>query len=379
MTKIKKKKFKKKIFPIGIFLLLFLIQSIIAAGALSLYFLNTAQKRITDIEKYTQNYSMSMADLFADMAELSFRTRRYGKLKTTFNEKIRNNTIDEAFFVLNNGTIIAHSNSDIKKELAGNIANDEFTYNTDMILRPAKKKSRETLFTDYNIMGKQVPFTREERRLIKKHLYKKINSPGWLVSKAVYVRNKPVGTVNFIISKDRIFDFLMGHIDDTKEYLKYSLAGTFILSFLISLIVLVRYRMIQNRTIKISIAEKKEEIPGKEIEDLPDISEFLEEEGIGTPEYTEHETQVPEPENTGTDISYITIDLNDIEEPSQQNIVELSDLEIIEDDNIPVEKYEGEIFIEDLDITGPISAEKKVLKISSEIKDAIPVKKKEVS
>ena len=60
-----------------------------------------------------------MAEAFARVAEFSYSTKKYSSLKTLFHEKIEENTIDEAFFVLSDGKIIVHSSTTAEKELMG--------------------------------------------------------------------------------------------------------------------------------------------------------------------------------------------------------------------------------------------------------------------
>lgn len=230
--------------------MLFIVQSILALGATAFYFYQSGLSKIKDIETYNKNYSITLAEAFADVAELSYGKKNYARLKTLFRGKIQENTIDEAFFVLRDGKLIVHSNKSIEKDLRGNIANDEFAYNIDLILWPLKRKSKKVMFTPYNIMGKTAPFTREEKSIIKQYYYKDINVLGWLVTRAVFYQGKPVGTVNFLIYNDRIYEFLRNHINMAKQYMLYALAGAFCLSFFISLIVLLRYRSIQKKTLQ---------------------------------------------------------------------------------------------------------------------------------
>ncbi len=244
---------KKKKFPVGIFLMLFIIESAIAIAAVGLYFRHTGKKQIEKIEKYTRNYSMTMIDAFSDVAKLSYRARNYSVLKTLFRQEIREDTIDEAFFVLNDGSLVVHSSRDVEKELKGNIATDEFAYNIDLILRPARKKLSIVQFTSYNVMNKKVPFRKDVREILEKYLYDEINMLGWLVSKAVYYRKRPVGTVNFIIYKDRIYDFIRSHMKEAFKFYKIAQVIAFIVSFVVSLIVLVRYRSIQEKTYRDSL------------------------------------------------------------------------------------------------------------------------------
>ena len=229
--------------------MLFIIQLTLSLGGTALYFYQTGLTRIKDIENYNKSYSITLAEAFADVAELSYGKKNYKKLKKLFREKIQDTTIDEAFFVLKNGKIIVHSDKEVEKSLRGNIANDEFSYNIDLILWPVKKKSKEVMFTPYNIMGKRPPFTREQRMYIKKYYYKEIETLGWLVTRAVYYRNKPIGTVNFLIYNDKINQFLEKHASQAMFTFFCAVAGSFVLSLIISLIVLIRYRSIQKNMI----------------------------------------------------------------------------------------------------------------------------------
>ncbi|MCL1833924.1 MAG: hypothetical protein FWG49_05410 [Leptospirales bacterium] len=68
MTDLKKRKLKRIIFPIGIFFLLFLIESVIGIGGVASYIYLAGKKNIADIESYTINYSKTMAEAFADVA-----------------------------------------------------------------------------------------------------------------------------------------------------------------------------------------------------------------------------------------------------------------------------------------------------------------------
>jgi hypothetical protein len=245
-------KVRKKWFPIGIFILLLLIESIMAGFISFGYFIYSSKNRVHDIESYTINYSITMAEAFADYAELSYRKKKFRGLRRLFREKIKQNTIDEAFFVLKNGKIVVHSNRDKEKKLKGNIANDEFAYNVDLILKPARKKSRRIQFTDYNILGNEVPFSKEYRDFIKQHVYKGIESTGWLFSRAVFVRKKAVGTVNFIVSKNRIYRVIGQSIDDSIHFFAVSLIIAFLVSLVVSIIVFIRYRSIQKSAMEMN-------------------------------------------------------------------------------------------------------------------------------
>lgn len=249
MTEYKKIKLKRLIFPAGIFLLMFVSQSILGTAGVISYFYFSGKKSISDIESYTVNYSKTMAEAFARVAEFSYSSKNYSSLKTLFHEKIEQNTIDEAFFVLSDGKLIVHSSTTAEKQLRWNIATDEMAYNLDMILLPVHSKSRDLLLNNYNIVDKTVPFKRQERDLLKKYIYKDINSTGWLFTKSVFNKDKPVGTVNFIISKERVYASIQESINHARYYSLLIITISMALSFFIALIVLFRYRSIQKNAL----------------------------------------------------------------------------------------------------------------------------------
>ncbi len=242
MTRYRKNSEGKASFPAAIFLIIFIIEVAAAAGGISAYFYHSAKNNIAEIEKYTVNYSKTLAEAFASVAELSYRTKNYSSLKSLFREKIEENTIDEAFFVLQNGTLIVHSNTTTEKRLRGNIANDEMSYNLDMILEPVKTGSRDLFFSNYNIINKKIPFNRSERGLIQKYLYSDINSSGWIFTKAVFHRNKAIGSVNFIVEKKRIYNLINTTLDNAIQSLLFSAAASFAIALTIALIIMIRFR-----------------------------------------------------------------------------------------------------------------------------------------
>lgn len=249
MTELKTKKLKRLIFPVGIFLLMFIAESLIGTAGVVSYFYFSGKKNISDIESYTVNYSKTMAEAFARVAEFSYSTKKYSSLKTLFHEKIEENTIDEAFFVLPDGKLVVHSSTTAEKELMGNIASDEMAYNLDMILLPVETKSSELFLNNYNIINKVVPFKRQDRELLKKYVYKDLNSTGWIFTRGIFYKGKPAGTVNFIVSKDRIYTSIQESIDQAKYYSLFVVTVSMALSFFIALIVLFRYRSIQKNAL----------------------------------------------------------------------------------------------------------------------------------
>lgn len=249
---------KKKIYPIGIFLIQLIILLLLSISVSSFYFYFTMKKNLDDLVKNTQNYSISLAEAFARVAELSYPSRKYHKLRSLFQDKIQENIIDEAFFVLADGRIIVHSKKEIAKKLRGNIANDEFAYNIELILLPLRKHIREAQFIDYNIINAKIPFDRRQRHLIKRYLYNKIDITGWLVTRAVFVKKKPVGTVNFIISKHRMYDSIFSLLEESVKLLILLSIISLAVSLFISSIIFMRYRTIARRSVRdVSPAEVK--------------------------------------------------------------------------------------------------------------------------
>ena len=241
-----KKEKNKRSFPKGLFLFLLLLQlglSGIFAGG---YFYVSTRYDININEEYTRNTAESLAEALAKLASLSNKVGDYSELKSHFRKSIQENIIDEAFFILGDGTLIAHSNEKIEKDLRGNIANDAFAYNIEMILRPFNEKSSEVLFLDYNIMGKTIPFNRKEIKYLKDYLYDGIDSNGWLATRAVFSRNKgtevPVGAVSFIISKERIHRIIFAGLQQSLILIQVLSLLSLVGALLISFIVYFRYR-----------------------------------------------------------------------------------------------------------------------------------------
>jgi hypothetical protein len=239
----------KNVIPVGIFLIVFLILLLLSAAISTAYFYFESTNRINEIEKYTRNYSIPLAEAFADVAELSYKTKNLDKLKSLFREKINANIIDEAFFVLSDGKIIVHSDQGIEKELKGNIATDEFAYNLDMIMLPIWTKVDHAQFMDYHIYNenKKIPFTKEIIKLLKKYIYSKAGISGWLVTKAVFVNKKSIGCISFIISKERIYKFLLEHFNITVKLSIILAILSFLISFTVSIIIFIRYRSFNKR------------------------------------------------------------------------------------------------------------------------------------
>ncbi len=236
-------------FPFVMFVVLLLFMLIVSALVTAGYFYFSARERIAGIVASTKSYAAPLAESLAGLATLSYKLNDYTALKALVHTKIEENIIDEAFFVLENGTIVAHSRKEVEKELGGNIAYDEFAYNTDLILGPLRNKSHDIRIIDYNIIGEKIPFKKYERLLLKKYFYNGIDTTGWLITKAVYTIKKgkevPLGTVNFLISKERIHREIYSLAGYSILLIKILCATSLALAMIISFFVVLRYRKIQ--------------------------------------------------------------------------------------------------------------------------------------
>ncbi len=240
-----KAKENKRSYPWGIFSACCVSLIIFSAAVSALYFFVSAKSGIDEIEMYTRKYVSAIAAASADVAELSYAQKNYAALKRLFQEKITQNLIDEAFFILDDGKIMAHSSAATEKMLEGNVANDEFRYNIDLLLLPLTKKTRDVIFINYNILNREIPFTPREKMLIKRYIYRGINSVGWLATKVVYSKGKGVGTVNFIIGKERIYTLLKtGAVIAAKMFAALAALSVFF-SIVASMLVYVRYRPVK--------------------------------------------------------------------------------------------------------------------------------------
>jgi hypothetical protein len=234
------KKVKRKRFPAVIFIFLLFAYSIAVSAGLAVYFIHSGRIITSGIEQYTKKYSVTLAEAVSESAASAYSTKKTGPLVDLLENRIREDVIDEAFFVLNNGKIIAHSKKTQDKSLGGNLSNDEFSYNLEMILYPSMQKTKEVLFTNYHLIDKSNPFDVYDARIkkaLKQYLYNGIDSTGWITSKAVFYKGKPVGTVSFIISKARIFDAIISRFEEIKKYWKYGMAGSAAFSLLIALMI----------------------------------------------------------------------------------------------------------------------------------------------
>ncbi len=233
---------KKKGFPWGIFLAVFILLGILSLGASTGYIWYIGRSRLQVAERYNKKYFTTMVEALANVAELSYSTGNYSKLRALLAEKMGGNGGIEAFFVLSDGKIVAHSNSETEKALQGNIANDEFAYNLDLILLPLRNNGKETLYLEYSILDRKIPFTREQRLLIKKFLYPGIQSTGWLATRAVYYKGKAIGTLNYIIAKDRIYEIIIRLSREAMILLSVLQSFSAAISLFVAVVAHLRYR-----------------------------------------------------------------------------------------------------------------------------------------
>ncbi|MBN2042048.1 MAG: hypothetical protein JW864_18575 [Spirochaetes bacterium] len=247
--KTKKKIKKRRVVPVGIFFILLIILGLFSAAVLSGYFYFEAKSRISDIEKAARDYLIPLAEASANLAELSYKNKNYFKLKQLFREKIEEEIIDEAFFVLSDGKIIIHSDREVEKDLKGNIATDEFAYNVDLIMLPVWSKTDNVQFMDYHIYDNdlKIPFRKDVTQLLKQYIYNKVDVPGWLVTRAVFHKEQGIGCVSFLVSKDRIYKFLLELFNNILN-LSYIFAGISLgISFFISVVIFFRYSSLSKR------------------------------------------------------------------------------------------------------------------------------------
>ncbi len=365
------------IFPLSVFFLILIMEALLISFGIGFYFYITGKKNINDIEKYTMGYSRTLAESFAKVSEFCYKKHDFTALRDLFHKKIEADMIDEAFFVLGNGKLVVHSNTKTKKNLKGNIANDEISYNIDMILAPLKKNDSRLSFSNYNIIGREIPFNRKQKELIGKYIYKNINSNGWLFTKAIFQNRKPAGTVNFITSKKRIHDSLSFYIKKAKNNIAMGLFVSFFFSLVISVYVMIRYMKNDNAVTAVTIPEIK-----TEPEDIViDFGETGEDEII---------SPVHDPRHNGIDLEvdepFDETVIHENEEPENQIPefdLSLDDADVYPDSEYITVEYLGEIDDEDLETEthtekrGVLAQVIPIDRINTDlIRDAIPLERK---
>ncbi|MBN1501278.1 MAG: hypothetical protein JW982_14055 [Spirochaetes bacterium] len=249
----------KIFFPIGIFLILFMLFFSLSSG-ISGYFYY--KYMINFIDKSTgdaNNASIALIDACSIIAEISDGDEQIKRLSDFFAGSPQKNLFSSAFYASGNGKIIAHSNPAEVRELNGNLASDEFKYNIDQIFFPLSQEGKKIYLSDYFILDEEIPFSKEEIRYLKQYLYKNIDRNGWLASKAIEKKIKTgknkyeirkTGTINFILSKKNIYSEIL----KTKEKLIRNTillgAVSCLLSLFISLIIYMRFISIKRKTLR---------------------------------------------------------------------------------------------------------------------------------
>ncbi|MGQ9844069.1 MAG: hypothetical protein ACUVRK_10950 [Spirochaetota bacterium] len=245
-------------FPFVFAIILFLLLAIMASSAAILY---KYRQLATDVDEFTiqvKNISKTLITTYAEAAELAYATRSTGQLLSLIQGSKNVKGIKEVFFVLDNGTIIAHSDKEKANELKGNIANDEFYYNIDMILYPHTKQSMELFIFDYFVPDVPLPFTTLIRRYIQQFLYKDINTNSWLVTKAVYSKGKSLGTINCIIIKTPIYDMIKSYHKELVYMLMIICAAALVFSLFMGIILFIKQKRLL-REVKALNAPLREE------------------------------------------------------------------------------------------------------------------------
>ena len=325
---------KYRPFSFMILIVIFFIGAVAVSACLAVYFVHSGKIITADIERYTQNYSITLAETLSETASDLYDAEKTPLLQDFFYNRINKDIIDEAFFVLNNGKIILHSETSHSESLGGNIGNNEFAYNLELILRPALQNTKEVLFTSYNIIGRENPFDFAPRikKFMKQYIYSGIDSTGWLTSKAVFHKNKPIGTISFIISKQKVFDAIIERFEEIKKYWKYGIAGSTAFSFLIALIFSLP---IKRRYIKPATARKPRERFAKENRDdyfaIDEIENFSPQKTANRRALYEETEEITERE---FDEEFITIDISYKTKGSEIVKLEKYDLWELESDEI---------------------------------------------
>lgn len=207
-----------------------------SSGIMVYYLYSTSKRDIGKIEKEARNVAETLTDASSKMAELGRGKARADQMNQFFKYNLDRKLFYKAFFVLENGTIEAHSNPGEVKELRYNIAADEFRYNLEQIYQPIHDQSKNIYFVDYFILDKKIPFRKKEIKYLKKYLYAGIDRNGWLANRSVYEDGKAVGTVNFLIGKDKVYSLVRENLRFVKHSLPYLGGGSVFLSLFLMIL-----------------------------------------------------------------------------------------------------------------------------------------------
>lgn len=251
---------KKVIFPFGILILLLIVFSMVTAGGICLYTYNSVVSSIRKAETDVKAYVSPLLEACVQIVNSADDKKSRNALTPLFSDYRKSGIVTKAFYVKDDGTIIAHSDSSEATVLNNNIAMDEFTYNIDQIFYPVKQNLKEIYLTDYYLIDRTVPFNKKQIGYLKKYFDKNIDRNGWLICKAVYdAKGNGYGAVGFIVNKSEIYETIQNKFFEGIFLLKVTTAGSFVLSLIITLIIYIRYRMIASRS---SSGFEYEEIPG---------------------------------------------------------------------------------------------------------------------
>jgi hypothetical protein len=281
---------KRILFPFGFFSAALVIFETITCAAAALVFILLAKQDIRSVENDARSYIAPLVDLCAANASMGTDTEITKSLTPLFTEYQQKGFVYRAFFVKENGAILAHSNSYENEMLRHNIARDEFTYNLDQIFLPLKNNETNSYFSDYFIPEIKSPFRKKEITYIKKYLYPEIDKNGWLVSKAVFRDGKPFGVAAFILEKSEISRLILLRYEQFLFWVKRGAATAAAVSLFLSFLMLFRYSSLVKRGMLLN-TEKPLEISPKTIVPPADQSEIKK--VISKPEkiYIEDETR----------------------------------------------------------------------------------------
>ncbi|HEY1405917.1 MAG TPA: hypothetical protein VF857_04850 [Spirochaetota bacterium] len=236
-------------FPFGIIITLFIAFSAISVGGISIYSYLAVKDVVIKAESDMKEYLSPLVAACAQIAASGDDKKNKIIMDPLFADYRKKGIVTKAFFVKDDGSVIAHSDASEVATLKNNIATDEFTYNLDQIFLPLKQNSAEIYITDYYLIDRQFPFDKKITKYLKQYFDKNIDRNGWLLSKSVFdKKGKGYGVVAFIVNKEAMYDSIKDTISNGIKLIRFSLAGSACLAFFISLIVFIRYRMIHSES-----------------------------------------------------------------------------------------------------------------------------------
>ncbi len=202
------------------------------------YISGITKNKIHEIVNGMKNSASSLVDASVSIAELTdIKEKNYLKLSQYFEQHMEKAGFSKAFFVLNDGKIMAHSSSSEAASLNYNIATDEFYYNLDQIFLPLKSVDDKVYITDYFILDYKIPFSKEEIVQIKNAYYSEVDRNGLLASRAVVRNHSKIGTVNFIFNKEKVYSEITSALNLKKRADIIIISASIILSFLFAVII----------------------------------------------------------------------------------------------------------------------------------------------